>query len=59
MTFGPSWNVDSPLVALAHGTEDLKERLAYFEMRLAEATQKAAAKETYSVKFGVGFTTEN
>jgi len=39
--------------------EDLKERLAYFEMRLAEATQKAAAKETYSVKFGVGFTTEN
>jgi hypothetical protein len=39
-------------------TEDLKERLAYFEMRLAEATQKAAAKETYSAKFSAGFTTE-
>jgi hypothetical protein len=37
---------------------DLKERLAYFEMRLAEATQKSAAKETYSGKFSAGFTTE-
>lgn len=39
-------------------SEDLKERITYFEMRLAEARQKAATKEAYSAKFSAGFATE-
>jgi hypothetical protein len=37
---------------------DLKERLAYFEQRLAEAQRMYAARETLPLKFSLGFTTE-
>jgi hypothetical protein len=37
---------------------DLRERLAYFEQRLAEAQRMYAARETLPLKFSLGFTTE-
>jgi hypothetical protein len=37
---------------------DLKERLTYFEKRLAEAQRMYAARETLPLKFSLGFTTE-
>lgn len=39
-------------------SEDLKERLAYFETKLGEARQKVAAKGPFLPKFSAGFTTE-
>lgn len=38
--------------------DDLRQRLAYFEEKLAEAERRAKAKEPFPKKFGSGFTTE-
>jgi hypothetical protein len=37
---------------------DLRERLVYFEQRLAEAERMSIAKEPLPAKFSAGFTTE-
>jgi hypothetical protein len=37
---------------------DLRERLVYFEQRLAEAERMSVAKEPLPAKFSAGFTTE-
>lgn len=38
--------------------EDLQERLAYFQGRLAEAQRRSAAKEPHPRTFDSGYTTE-
>jgi hypothetical protein len=37
---------------------DLRQRLVYFEQRLAEAERMSLAKEPLPAKFSAGFTTE-
>jgi hypothetical protein len=39
-------------------TEDLKQRLAYFEAKLEEAKRKNAAKEPHPRTFDAGYTTD-
>jgi hypothetical protein len=38
---------------------DLREQLAYFEQRLAEAERRSISKEPLPAKFSADFTTEN
>jgi hypothetical protein len=39
-------------------TENLKQRLAYFEQRLQEAKRRNAAKEPHPRSFDAGYTTD-